>query len=455
MSSPLRQSVSHESIINKKSPATHKRKRSRRLQGLEPDFDPRTRSDSELNRCIKQQQADDSDTEEERQTSSESEAESEAQEEQPANIMADLAELARLLQVAGLGRPPVSKYDGKSSVEQFLMKFEAAKRDLALDDAQAIKLLRESLEGEADFFFTHMMQTDITANRQTDLNEWKQRLTERFAKTYALQLSEMRARKMRKGETAAEYVDAVVRLGKTMNPPINDEQIVLTLHDNLLPKYKKILMTMDPDTPDKFKLKLSKAMAAGDEEESVMEKLTELLAKATTSSSTESKKETENKAAKETALVASNGNQFANREHDSRNRYDDQASGNNNYRGSFRGRGRGRGRGFYPQQRYNNYQQPSYGYRPPFFAHGNQGFQQQRWYSHQPQQQWDQSQAWNQWQPRTQYPQYRMIEPSRGSQQHSTYTVESPGPSSAPQQQQNDQSAGAREATYGFFPENY
>ena len=72
-----------------------------------------------------------------------------------------------------------------------------------------------------------------------------------------------------------------------MTPPLNDEQLSILLYDNCLLRYKKALLSMDPHTPDEFKVKLGRLMSVDEDEESLVEKLSRLLEK----TKTEEKKE--------------------------------------------------------------------------------------------------------------------------------------------------------------------
>lgn len=421
------------------------RKRSRRLLNLQPEFDSSALSDPTSNRLPFH-----------RKRKFTKKAKVTAKAERRKNRMAEAADIARLLQAAGLGRSPLSKFDGKSPVDQFLVLVTTVQREMGLDDAATIKLIREAMSGEAEFFFLQQMQSDDASGKEATLEEWRERLRNRFAKSYAIQLTEMRARKMRKGETAAEYVDAVVRIAKSMTPPVTDEQIVLTLYDNCLPKYKRTLLAMDPQTPDQFKTKLSRLIAASEEEDSVIDRLTDLVVKATTSTAAAAApKQPEVKT--ETTLVASGENHFASQS-DSRQGFnrDNRGRGGNQWRGGFRGRGNGRGRGFYPQQQNAFYPQQSYGYRPPFYPPQYQGYEQRNWYPQHQNWQQPRYQQYNTFQQRQQYPQsgYRQMHssaPPHNRQQ--AYMIESPAATPHPDTQVAEQSQDT--AGYSFFPENY
>ena len=74
------------------------------------------------------------------------------------------------------------------------------------------------MEGEAKFFFNQHLQQDEEAGNVASVADWKDRLQTRFAKSFAVQMTEIRGRKMKPNETATEYVDAITRIGKSMQP---------------------------------------------------------------------------------------------------------------------------------------------------------------------------------------------------------------------------------------------
>lgn len=373
----------------------------------------------------------------------------------------NLADIARLMQAAGLGRPPLPKFDGTTSVEQFLTLYDSACADMALEGADAIKILREAMEGEAQFFFTQKITSDRAAGNNPNVEEWKQRLRERFSKSYVVQNAELRSRKMKPDESASVYVDTIVRMAKSMNPPLNDEQILITLHDNCLPKYKNIMLSSDPENAERFKSKLSRVMTSWSEEPGVPEQLAAALAKLTEASAQLSAKAVTGSSSASgsgaapanttynAALVAQSqsGGDFNQRQHQDTNYQFSGNRGQANWRGSFRGRGRGRGgRGNWFGQNWN-YNNQSYGYRPPFqsrvYWSPNPRWQQPQW----------QPQQWGQWNspPQGQQQRFPAITGPRGQVQGHVYVVEHPA---TPQAQQSSSDSQQPEDQQ-FFPENY
>ena len=156
-------------------------------------------------------------------------------------------------------------------------------------------------------------------------------------------------------------------LAKACSPQMSDEQLVITMHDNCLTKHKKMLLAMDPQTPDQFKVKLGRLMAAGEEEASVMDKLTDLLTKvtaataATAAATAANQADGKQPAAQTTLAVESYTPRQHASDHQRNQSYNYPRSGGSNSGGNFfRGRGRGRGN-FFPGDRFRfpNY---SYGY---------------------------------------------------------------------------------------------
>ena len=350
------------------------------------------------------------------------------------------AEIFGSLMQAMNSRPLLRAYDGKGPVEQFLAELTAVHHELDENDDICLRMLRQAMDGEARAFFNQTLLEDQRQNKHADLDEWIERLRERFKKPYTVQLSEFRSRKMKKGESATEYVDAMVGLAKSMTPPLPEEQIVIALYDNCLPRYKKTLLAMDPQTAEQFKIKLGRLMTIDDDEDTLVDKLTKVLEK----SKTEEKKETATTLAVE-AAPAQRPQSFQRR------------GGGGWHNRNFRGRGRGRGSSGFSQRLQQMPFTVAYGFQPqygqpmpvamPFLQQPQQYPQVMPW----PQQQWVQQQ-WPQQQWQTQQQPLALTQArsdgrsqQQSQQQHNTrpqsrqsssqpqqaYVVETPGPSSS------------------------
>lgn len=285
-----------------------------------------------------------------------------------------------------VAKPSLPKYDGTKPIESFLSLLTHAHKELNEDEARTIRLLKESLDGDAMLFFTQMLKEDDDKDETATLDDWIVRLRDRFKKSFELQYAELKGRKMRTTDTASSYVDTVVSMAKGLNPPMIGMQLIMLLHENLLPKYRQTMRTMYPKTTDEFKEKLGFLMMTGNEdEEQMVDKLTEAISKATAAAIAKQAPKTETGGttlAVETydARDDRRYDQSRYEQHDDRGRRDYQ-NYDNSYRGNrgrgqgSRGRGRGRGRGYWQQQNYNSrFSQPfwpdygqGYGYQPRFY----------------------------------------------------------------------------------------
>ena len=390
----------------------------------------------------------------------------------------DMEAVGVMLQ-AVMGRPALPKYDGSASIESFLIELSAVHEEMNENEQLSIRLLRQSLEGEAKNFFTQCLKEDKEANNVATVADWIKRLKDRFKQTYEMQYTELKSKKMKGTDTAAKYVDGIVSTAKSLDHPLNTVQQVMLLHENLLPKYKTGMVTMDPATPEQFKLKLGRLMAALQAEEvHAVDKLTDMITKVTVAAAEKAVAQNQPTA---TTLAIQSHEPSSSRQNDRCQRDDqyqrddsyqrDHRRSDNGYRGrGGRGhgffRGRGRGRGFWHQQSYQGRpffqstwpsydQQQSYGYNQPssFYRQHSPWSYGQNQSFRQPFQQ--------QWQPRQQFQQqapgargggnnFRSIAPAQQS-----YMIEQPATCPATPAQEHAQSDGNEVADFfGQYPEN-
>ena len=190
----------------------------------------------------------------------------------------DPSQVAAAIMQAMQSMPRLSTFSGKEPVENFITELKQVHAECDYNDTNCIRLLRMSVDGQAKSFFYQCLKEDQEKMTTATVDEWITRLRSRFAKPFITSFMEMKARKMTSDETAADFVDAIVSIGKTAIPPVNDYMILEVLHQNLLPKYKHTLLVMDPDSPDAFKQKLTRAMFVKEEE---LDQQISLLMKAT------------------------------------------------------------------------------------------------------------------------------------------------------------------------------
>lgn len=384
---------------------------------------------------------------------------------------ADLEGMANLMQAIA-ARPTLAKYDGSTSIESFLTELDLVYKELGSNDLITLRVLRQALDGEAKLFFTQLAKEDAEKDITSDVADWTERLRKRFKKTYQMQYTELKSRKMRNTDTASKYVDTVVGLARSLDPPMVGMQLLMLLHENILPKYKQSMRTMYPQSADEFKEKLGFLMmtTAGDDEEAV-DKLADAISKVTAAVAAKTSAKTETTAT--TLAVQTYGQNPEQRE--DRNQRDYQRH-DNSYRGhggrgnGFRGRGRGRGRGYWQQQNYQprsnfqqqnwqNWYQPSYGYQNQPFQYNPRPNWQPNFPFRSGYQSWQQQPQ--QWQPRAQYPQTQTAQrgqssfrPVQGPQQ--AYMIEQPATCPATPATESNPSAGESEMASFFapFPEN-
>ena len=178
------------------------------------------------------------------------------------HIMAeqDLNLLIQALAGAGLGSS-LQPFDGRTPVDFFLAELTSVCEDMGNQENLCIRILRRALRGRALLFFQEKLAADQQANHVATLADWKQRLKAEFTKAYDVQCSEIRARKMKEGESATDYVNAIKMMAKQVDPPFSDAQTLEVLIDNVLPAYREAIQHMDPSSVDKFQKKLSKLIA--------------------------------------------------------------------------------------------------------------------------------------------------------------------------------------------------
>jgi hypothetical protein len=301
------------------------------------------------------------------------------------------------------------------------------------------------LEGPAKLFFTQMIDEDREKGETSDLETWIERLRTRFEKTWEASLAEVEERKMTGKDTAAKYVDDVVDKAKSLDPPLHEPQLLKILRENLLPKFRKDMLLMNPKTTEDFKINLSKLMMdAAKSEGDKIDQLTAAIEKLVTKSDPPASSKQE-----ATALVGYDQPSSSGYQNQRGSGYDDNRG--RGFRGGYRGRGRGLGRGFWRPQhyrpRYNNWygnQNFGYGYQQSFQPrHWNPGPRfmppQQPYYQ-------------NQWQPRQPFNQQPRQQIRPGQQQ--AYMIEAPAsvpatPAPAPHTQDADVGA-----FFEQFPEN-
>ena len=155
----------------------------------------------------------------------------------------------------------LTSFDGTTPVEHFICELNQVLDELRNDEDACISMLRRSLKGEAKFLFCDYLVKDQDKSHTASIDEWKDRLRQKFKRRFDIQYREMVARKMKSSESAHQYVSAILTLASSLKPQLPDIQMVMLMQENLLPKYKQMLLLMCPSTPAEFEDKLSTAMA--------------------------------------------------------------------------------------------------------------------------------------------------------------------------------------------------
>jgi hypothetical protein len=164
------------------------------------------------------------------------------------------------MQACASALPTITKYDGTLPVRLFITELKALYEEVNHDEKLCLRILRQSLEGDAKHLFLCKLSEDIEAGITSSLDDWIQWLDTQFTRSEESLMLQIDKRKMKAGESAKEYVTSLIKLMKSLKHPMTEPHIMKTLRDNLLPEYRKPLLIMKPESPEEFELCLEKVL---------------------------------------------------------------------------------------------------------------------------------------------------------------------------------------------------
>lgn len=143
-----------------------------------------------------------------------------------------------------------------------------------------MQIFRQAMKGDAFAWFSNESLADESADRNVSCAEWQRRLKAFYGKSHESVLDELENRRQREDEAAIDFIREMQRLCTQADPSMSDKARLRHLQRGLLPKFRKDMVLMNPDSTAAFGNCLLKLESTHRDEDDSRALLSSLLADA-------------------------------------------------------------------------------------------------------------------------------------------------------------------------------